>query len=125
MARAAVVHCHEVVGMSITFRVLGQVGRDNSLLVQVDSGHAIESLLFDCGEECLSELSIAEIQSIDHLFFSHLHMDHVGGFDSFFRCNFDRATKPNQIWGPPETARVLQHRFQGFLWNLHEQMEAT
>jgi ribonuclease Z len=52
-------------------------------------------------------------------------MDHVGGFDSFFRCTFNRGTKPNRIWGPPETGRILQHRFQGFLWNLHDQMSAT
>ena len=111
--------------MSITFRILGTAGRDNALLVQIDSGQAVERLLFDCGDGCLSELSFADIQAIDHLFFSHLHMDHVGGFDSFFRCTFNRDTKPNRIWGPPETARILQHRFQGFLWNLHEQMSAT
>jgi ribonuclease Z len=111
--------------MSITFRVLGQAGRDNALLVQIDSGQAVERLLFDCGEGCLAEISIADVAAIDHLFFSHLHMDHVGGFDSFFRCRFNRDTKPNQIWGPPETARIMQHRFQGFLWNLHEEMAAT
>lgn len=111
--------------MSIVFRVLGQAGRDNALLVRVDSGQAVERLLFDCGEGCLSELSFAEVTSIDHLFFSHLHMDHVGGFDSFFRCTFNRDTRPNQVWGPPETARIMQHRFEGFLWNLHEQMSAT
>src|SRR5215468_12414342 len=111
--------------MSITFRILGTAGRDNALLVKVDSGQAIERLLFDCGDGCLSELAFADILAIDHLFFSHLHMDHVGGFDSFFRCTFSRNTKPNRIWGPPETARILQHRFQGFLWNLHEEMSAT
>jgi ribonuclease Z len=111
--------------MSITFQVLGTAGRDNALLVQIDSGQAVERLLFDCGDGCLTELSFAEAQSIDHLFFSHLHMDHVAGFDTFFRCNFSRDTKPNRIWGPPETARIVQHRFQGFLWNLHEEMSAA
>jgi ribonuclease Z len=86
--------------MSINFRVLGAAGSDNALFVQVDSGQAVERLLFDCGDGCLSQLSFGEIQAIDHLLFSHLHMDHVGGFDSFFRCTFDRNTKPNQIWGP-------------------------
>jgi ribonuclease Z len=111
--------------VSITFRVLGQAGKDNALLVQIDSGQTVERLLFDCGEGCLSELPIGEVLAIDHLFFSHLHMDHVGGFDSFFRCTFNRDTKPNQIWGPPETVRIMQHRFEGFLWNLHEQMAST
>jgi ribonuclease Z len=111
--------------MSINFRILGKAGRDNALFVQVDSGQAVERLLFDCGDGCVSELPFADIQAIDHLFFSHLHMDHVGGFDSFFRCTFNRDTKPNRIWGPPDTARILQHRFQGFLWNLHGEMSGT
>lgn len=111
--------------MSLTFRILGSAGSDNALLAQVDSGQAIERLLFDCGEGCLSALAFAEVLGIDHLFFSHLHMDHVAGFDSFFRGTFSRNGKPNRIWGPPGTARILQHRFQGFLWNLHEEMSAT
>ncbi len=111
--------------MSIRFRILGAAGKDNALLVQVDSGQAVERLLFDCGEGCLSEITLADVLGIDHLLFSHLHMDHVAGFDSFFRCTFNRDTKPNRIWGPPDTARILQHRLQGFLWNLHEEMSAT
>jgi ribonuclease Z len=111
--------------MSIAFQVLGNAGGDNALFVQIDSGHAVERLLFDCGEGCLSSLPFGELQAIDHLFFSHLHMDHVAGFDTFFRANFDRDTKSNQIWGPPETAAILQHRFQGYLWNLHAQMSAS
>jgi ribonuclease Z len=111
--------------MSIQFRILGKAGRDNALLVQIDSGQAVERLLFDCGEGCLADLSFAEIQAIDHLFFSHFHMDHVGGFDTFFRCTFNRNSKSNRIWGPPETSKIVQHRFQGFLWNLHEEMSAT
>jgi ribonuclease Z len=111
--------------MSLTHRILGAAGCDNALLVQVDTGQCIERLLFDCGEGCASELTFSETQAIDHLFLSHCHMDHVGGFDSFFRCVFNRTSKPNHIWGPPETARILQHRFQGFLWNFHEQMSAS
>lgn len=113
--------------MSISFRILGQAGRDNALLVQVDSGQGVERLLFDCGEGCVAELAFAEVLAVDHLFFSHLHMDHVAGFDSFFRATFDRdrASRPNHIWGPPGTGRILQHRFQGFLWNLLEDMAAA
>lgn len=113
--------------MSISFRILGAAGRDNALLVQVDSGQSVERLLFDCGEGCVSELAFADVLAIDHLFFSHLHMDHVAGFDSFFRATFNRdsGARPNRIWGPPETIRILQHRFQGFLWNLHADMAGT
>src|SRR5262249_22763221 len=67
----------------------------------------------------------SDVSAIDHVFFSHLHMDHVGGFDTFFRCVYNRPGKPNHIWGPPQTARILQHRFQGYMWNLVAGAEAT
>jgi ribonuclease Z len=104
--------------MSLTNQVLGEAGCDNALYLRIDSGKSLERLLFDCGENCASTLPFTEVSTVDQLFFSHLHMDHVAGFDSFFRCTYDRLTKPNHIWGPPGTAQIMQHRFQGFLWNL-------
>jgi ribonuclease Z len=111
--------------MTITHQILGQPGRDNALLVKVDSGQSVNRLLFDCGEGCLSQLAISEVQAIDKLLFSHLHMDHVGGFDSFFRCTFGRDTKPNEIYGPVQTANTMHHRFQGFWWNLTDGLTAS
>jgi ribonuclease Z len=104
--------------MSLHFEILGLPGNDNALLVRIDSGQSLDRLLFDCGEGCLARLDFAEIMAIDHLFFSHFHLDHVAGFDSFFRCVFNREAKPNWIWGPPGSSGILQHRFMGFLWNL-------
>ncbi len=110
--------------MSIGYQVLGAAGGDNALWVRIDSGQALYRLLFDCGD-CLSEVSRSEIQAIDHLFFSHLHMDHVAGFDAFFRCTYDRDNRPNVVWGPPDTSTILHHRFRGFLWNLHAGLPGT
>ncbi len=104
-------------GMTIGYQVLGAAGHDNALLVRIDSGQAVHRLLFDCGD-CLAEVSRSEIKAIDHLFFSHLHMDHVAGFDAFFRCTHVRDDRPNVVWGPPGTSRILHHRFRGFWWNL-------
>jgi ribonuclease Z len=104
--------------MSLSFAILGGPGQDNALLVRIDTGQSISRLLFDCGEGCLTPFPLAEIQAIDHLFFSHFHMDHVAGFDSFFRATFDRTARPNCLWGPPDSAAILQHRFQGYGWNL-------
>lgn len=111
--------------MSITFEILGSPGRDNALFVRVDSGQSISRLLFDCGDGCLASSPYSEILATDHLFLSHLHMDHIGGFDSFFRCLFSRENKPNHIWGPPGTSEIIHHRFRGFLWNLHAEMTGT
>lgn len=111
--------------MGITFDILGTPGRDNALLVRVDSGQSVSRLLFDCGDGCLNTVSYAEILTIDHLFLSHLHMDHVGGFDYLFRCLFNRESKPNHVWGPIGTTEIIHHRFRGFLWNLHSEMAGT
>jgi len=111
--------------MTLSFQVLGDAGKDNALLVTIDRGQAISRLLFDCGEGCLSRLPFAEIQAIDHLLFSHFHMDHVAGFDSFFRCVYGRTDRSNHVWGPAGTSDILHHRFQGFLWNLVAGMQAA
>lgn len=111
--------------MTLHFQILGSPGRDNAALITIDSGQAVSRLLFDCGDGCLSELSFSEISSIDHLFFSHFHMDHISGFDSFLRCNYGRTDRPNHIWGPFNTTEVIQHRFQGYWWNLTAGMPGT
>jgi ribonuclease Z len=105
--------------MGLDLQILGAPGDDNAVLVRVNTGQATHRLLFDCGEDVLKPLEFSEIQAIDHLFFSHLHMDHVAGFDAFFRANWARESRPNHLWGPAGTARILQNRFRGTLWNLH------
>ena len=112
-------------GMSLSFRVLGTPETDNALFVEVNSGQSVERLLFDCGEGCPAALTFAGIWELDHVFFSHFHMDHVSGFDSLFRVMFHRAVRENHIWGPPGTGAVMHHRFRGFLWNLHDRMNAS
>lgn len=109
--------------MGIKYQVLGQPETDNALWVELDSGQGITRFLFDCGENCLATVPFGTLLEVDALFFSHQHMDHISGFDSFFRCLYSRSNRPNVIWGPPDTARILHHRFQGYLWNLHAEME--
>lgn len=103
--------------MPISYRILGDIGRDNAAYVTIDSGSAVTRLLFDCGD-CLHTLGRAEKQDIAALLFSHLHMDHIAGFDAFFRANYVRVGSPGMIYGPPGTATIMHHRFRGFLWNL-------
>jgi ribonuclease Z len=98
--------------------VLGEPGRDNALLVRVWTGQANQRLLVDCGEGCLSFLSASEIRSIDALFFSHLHIDHVAEFDSFLRLNFARPDAPVLIYGTEGTTRAIHHRLRGATWRL-------
>jgi ribonuclease Z len=104
--------------MSIQFKILGGRTRDNAALVTVDNGRGRTELLFDCGEGCLDGLGKGRRRTIDGVFFSHFHMDHIAGFDGFFRHTFGRNTMPNRVWGPQGTGAVMQHRFQGFVWNM-------
>lgn len=109
--------------MPLSFQVLGAPGRDNALFVKVDTGQAQTRLLFDCGDGCPHQVGASEVREIDHLFFSHLHMDHVSGFDFAFRCTFDRVSKPNRVWVPHGSAGVIHHRLQGFMWNLVDEKQ--
>lgn len=109
----------------LRIQVLGQPTTDNALLVTADSGNGQTRLLLDCGAGTLDTVDFAEIQAIDHLLFSHLHIDHISGFDAFFRANFERDTRENHIWGPPETARILSHRLRGFWWNFAPELRGT
>ena len=109
--------------MSIESHVLGLPGRDNALFVRLHAGQSIHRFLFDCGQGCIDALGRAEIQSIDHLLFSHFHIDHISGFDAFFRATYSRTSQPNVVWGPPEATEVMLSRFRGFTWNLQEGMQ--
>jgi ribonuclease Z len=109
--------------MPLSFQVLGQPGRDNALFVKIDTGQSQTRVLFDCGDGCPHQLPPGELREVDHLCFSHLHMDHVAGFDLFFRLNFDRTSKDNRIWVPDGCGAVVQHRFQGFMWNLVDEKQ--
>ncbi len=110
--------------MALHCRILGQPFADNALFLKVDTGQKQFRLLFDCGENTIDNLSLSEIQKIDHLFFSHFHLDHVAGFDHFIRANYDRANKPVHIWGPENTAKLIFHRLNSFTWNLTQGIES-
>lgn len=104
--------------MSISYQILGKPGRDNALMVWINAGKRMYRLLFDCGENLLTGLSQSDIKSIDYLFLSHLHIDHIAGFDYFFRRIYDRESKPVMVWGPAGTTSIIHHRLQGYIWNL-------
>ncbi|MCH5375840.1 MAG: MBL fold metallo-hydrolase, partial [Planctomycetes bacterium] len=82
------------------------------------SGQSQHRLLFDCGEGCLSKIPIAQIQAIEAVFFSHFHIDHIAGFDTFLRMNWSRPDAPVRIFGPPGAIEILHHRLRGYTWNL-------
>jgi len=103
--------------MSLSLKVLGKPGYDNCALVRIDSGQKIYRILLDCGGNCLWQVERSDLSQIDHVFFSHFHMDHICGFDFLFRLIYNRPV-PTHFWGPEDTIRVLQARTTGYTWNL-------
>jgi ribonuclease Z len=109
--------------MSLSWNILGRIETDNALFVRVNAGQAIQNVLFDCGEGCLLELEFSDLLALDHVFFSHFHADHVGGFDSLLRARLN-LDKPLQLWGPAGSIELISHRLQGILWNLADGLSA-
>jgi ribonuclease Z len=101
----------------LTTRVLGAIRGDTSLLVTIDTGQAVHRLLLDCGSGWSYRLPRRTVQSIEHVFISHFHVDHAIGFDVLLRLHIglDRQV---HIWGPERTAEFIQHRLRGYVWNL-------
>ncbi|MEM0969679.1 MAG: MBL fold metallo-hydrolase [Verrucomicrobiota bacterium] len=106
--------------MALTFQVLGRPGRDNALWVRIDTGQGFHRFLFDCGEGCARGVERSELMELDHLCFSHFHLDHVAGFDGLFRRIYNRPNPPIHVWGPKRTVDLMECRFQSFWWNLHQ-----
>jgi len=104
--------------MSLSYQILGQPFEDNALYVEIHPGEEIYRILFDCGQNCLSALRPSTILNIDHLCFSHFHLDHISGFDSFLRMNYNRERTPVHLWGPQDSLEVLHHRLLGVTWDL-------
>ncbi len=104
--------------MSIKYKILGKPGKDNAAMVWIDSGDKFYRILFDCGEDVLSEAAQSDIRAVDYLLFSHFHIDHAAGFDYFFRRNYERENKPVYIFGPEFTSEKIHNKLKGYTWNL-------
>jgi len=108
--------------MSIEFKILGKPGRDNSVFLWINSGKNYYRILLDCGENLLHKIEQSDLKNIDAILFSHLHIDHIAGFDYLFRRIFDRENS-NQVFGPEDTIEIIHHRLNGFKWNLISELK--
>lgn len=104
--------------MKFGFEVLGRAGWDNSVLVTLDTGQKVWRLALDAGDGCIATLPPSDLMHLDGLLLSHLHMDHIAGFEAFVRASYTREDLHVPIFGPAETTRLLQHRLLGHMWNL-------
>lgn len=75
------------------------------------------SLLFDCGQ--LNHLAKRTLRSIDAVFITHAHMDHLMGFDHLLR-HTHVSPRPLDLYGPPGIGQRIGHKLSGYDWNLAE-----
>ncbi len=73
------------------------------------------AILLDCGT--LHGLKTRDLQKVRWLFLSHLHIDHLIGFDHLLRVRLF-SPLPLTVYGPAGTAEALTHRLRGYTWNL-------
>jgi ribonuclease Z len=101
--------------MSATYRphlVNGRFG-DPALFVEI--AHDREAILFDMGD--LSGLSARDLLRIRTIGVSHMHIDHLIGFDLLLRLNVGRKATIRMV-GPQGFADRIGHKLQGYSWDL-------
>ncbi|MCE5274594.1 MAG: MBL fold metallo-hydrolase [Deltaproteobacteria bacterium] len=73
------------------------------------------AILFDCGRT--GALSNREILSLDEVFISHPHMDHLMGLDQVLRVILHRR-QPMHLYGPEGITDKVISRLASYTWNL-------
>ena len=73
------------------------------------------AVLLDCGT--IHGLKTRDLQKVRWLFLSHLHIDHLIGFDHLLRVRLF-SELPLTVYGPEGTVEAIGHRLRGYAWNL-------
>jgi ribonuclease Z len=90
-------------------------GRSGDPAVYVETQFANRAILFDIGD--IAALPARKILHIDHVFVSHVHIDHFFGFDRLLRLMVGRE-KQVALYGPAGFIDHVHHRLQAYWWNL-------
>lgn len=88
-----------------------------SSLVQAGS----VSLLFDCGRGATMRLTQVGVLlgSIDRLFLTHLHSDHIIQIPDLLLTGWFGRRVPLEVWGPDGTQHMMDHIQQAFAFDIH------
>ena len=106
--------------MSTSLRPRLVNGRFGDPALFVEFSHEREAVLIDCGD--LSVLSARDLLRIGTVAVSHMHMDHLFGFDALLRVNVGREARID-LFGPEGFADRLGHKLQGYTWDLVHRYE--
>ena len=75
-----------------------------------------ERILIDAGTGA-GDLTLDEMQVIDHVFLTHSHLDHIAALPLMLDAVSSRRTRPVEVHALPETIAALQaHVFNNVIW---------
>jgi ribonuclease Z len=92
--------------------VNGRFG-DPALFIEIV--HQREAILLDIGD--LAGMSPRDLLRVRHIGLSHMHIDHLIGFDSLLRVNVGRDATIHVV-GPEGVTKCLGHKLNGYAWDL-------
>ncbi len=73
-------------------------------------------ILVDAGTG-VGDLTLDEMQAIDHVFLSHSHLDHIAALPLMLDAISSRRSHPVEVYALPETLQALrQHIFNNVIW---------
>ncbi|MEX0278861.1 MAG: MBL fold metallo-hydrolase [Ruegeria sp.] len=96
--------------------ILGS-GSPEAYARRASSGYLLEVdndvILFDCGGGVFDNLLRAgrSPSDITHLFFSHLHTDHMMDYARLVHAAWDEGAAPLKVFGPPPIAQITEGYF--------------
>lgn len=75
-----------------------------------------KQILVDAGTG-VGDLTLDEMQAVDHVFLSHSHLDHIAALPLMLDAVSSRRTSPVEVHALPETLQALrQHVFNNTIW---------
>lgn len=84
-----------------------------------------QKLLFDCGRGASQRLWQLKIPlgTVNHLFLTHLHSDHVVGIPDVWLMGwmatpYGRREQPFEVWGPAGTKDMMAYLEKAFAWDI-------
>ena len=101
--------------MSATYRPRLVNGRFGDPALYVEIAHERDAILFDMGD--LAALSARDLLRVRTVGVSHMHIDHLIGFDLLLRIHVGRDATISMI-GPAGFADRIGHKLQGYSWDL-------
>lgn len=96
----------------ITAELVNGLFDDPLLLIKTNQNR--RCLLFDLGNT--SRLPVRHAHNVSHIFISHAHFDHIGGFMGLLRVRLSTSGSC-QLYGPPGLARHIAGMISGILWD--------